>query len=155
MYNTLKEIAEEVLYRLNAYSDDALVLVMRTGAAESGYRALRGKGDKNPAVGFWQVEPATAIDVWDNFVLYRPFYRQVLYSLGYDDSNPEFSILSNIALQVAFCRLQYLRDPEQIPDWTDINKQAQYWKRIYNTELGRGTVKHFIQEAGSLDVRFN
>ena len=41
MIDSIKEIAEEVLYELDAYSDDALALVMRTGMAESGYRALR------------------------------------------------------------------------------------------------------------------
>jgi len=23
--------------------------------------------------------------------------------------------------------------------------QAGYWKRVYNTELGKGTVKHFME----------
>ena len=42
MIQEIKEIAEYALYRIDAYSDDALALVVRTGMAESGYRALKG-----------------------------------------------------------------------------------------------------------------
>ena len=106
MIEDIKEIAEEVLYKLDAYSDDALALVMRTGMAESGYRVLR-QMDGGPAVGFWQVELETAQDTLKNFVDYRKKYKDVLVGLGLGN-NLEFSLLSNIALQVAFCRLKYL-----------------------------------------------
>ena len=149
MIEDIKEIAEEVLYKLDAYSDDALALVMRTGMAESGYRVLR-QMDGGPAVGFWQVELETAQDTLKNFVDYRKKYKDVLVELGLGN-NLEFSLLSNIALQVAFCRLKYLRDPEPIPCWTDIEGQASYWKRVYNTELGAGTIKHFL-EANQEDI---
>ena len=52
LIDDVKEIAEAVLYKLDAYSDDALTLVMRTGMAESGYRTLRQMGD-GPAIGFF------------------------------------------------------------------------------------------------------
>ena len=149
MIEDIKEIAEEVLYKLDAYSDDALALVMRTGMAESGYRVLR-QMDGGPAVGFWQVELETAQDTLKNFVDYRKKYKDVLVGLGLGN-NLEFSLLSNIALQVAFCRLKYLRDPKPIPCWTDIEGQAKYWKRVYNTELGAGTIKHFL-EANQEDI---
>ena len=149
MIEDIKEIAEEVLYKLDAYSDDALALVMRTGMAESGYRVLR-QMDNGPAIGFWQVELETAQDTLDNFVYYRRDYKDMLVGLGLGN-NLEFSLLSNIALQVAFCRLKYLRDPKPIPCWTDIEGQAKYWKRVYNTELGAGTIKHFL-EANQDDI---
>ena len=142
MIDEIKEIAEEVLYRLDAYSPDALALVMRTGMAESGYRHLRQMND-GPAIGFWQVELKTAEDTMDNFVRYRPKYEKVLSDLGLGDL--EFSLLSNIGLQAAFCRLKYLRDKDPIPCWTDLNGQAAYWKRVYNTHLGAGTIKHFVR----------
>ena len=37
MINSIKEIVEGTLYKLDMYSDDALSLIMRTGWAESGY----------------------------------------------------------------------------------------------------------------------
>ena len=143
MIDDIKEIAEEVLYKLNAYTPDALALVMRTGMAESGYRHLR-QMNEGPAIGFWQVELDTAQDTLDNFVNYRQRLKKILIELGLGN-DLEFSLLSNIALQVAFCRLKYMRDPNPIPDWTDLREQAKYWKKVYNTELGAGTVEHFME----------
>ena len=78
MIQEIKEIAEYSLYKLDCYSDDALALVVRTGMAESGYRALQGYGKNNPAIGFWQIEPATLYDMMRNYISYRPKYRKVL-----------------------------------------------------------------------------
>ena len=138
----IKNIVEYVLYRLGCYSDDALVMVLRTGQAESGYRVLKQKGT-GPALSFWQVEPATAKDCVDNYLKYRKVKYNALLSLGYTPNNPEFSLMSNIAVGAAFCRIKYLRDSKRIPSWDDIDAQAQYWKRVYNTELGKGTIEHF------------
>ena len=66
----IKDIVETTLYRLRCYCDDALVMVLRTGLAESGYRVLK-QGGSGPALSFWQVEPATAKDCVDNYLIYR------------------------------------------------------------------------------------
>ena len=143
MIDSIKEIVEETLYRLDMYSDDALELVMNTGWAESGYRALRQLN--GPAIGFWQVEMATVQDTLDKYVAYRPHIEDKLASLGLDEENLEFSILSNISLQAAFCRLKYRRDSQPIPPWDNLKDQANYWKRVYNTSLGKGTIEHFLK----------
>ena len=57
----------------------------------------------------------------------------------------EMSVISNMAVQAALCRIHYRRDRHSIPSWDDLEGQAKYWKRVYNTNLGRGTVKHFIK----------
>jgi predicted amino acid dehydrogenase len=98
-----------------------------------------------PAIGFFQIEPATMYDVLDNYVAYRPQIKADLYALGYDDSDAEIRVMGNIALQVAFCRLCYRRDKNPIPKLEDMEAQAKYWKKVYNTELGKGTVKHFME----------
>ena len=56
--------------------------------------------------------------------------------------------MSNIALQVAFCRLKYRRDSKPIPSKHKIEAQAEYWKRVYNTRLGKGTTEHFLKANG-------
>ena len=142
MIKNIEEIVEEVLYRLGCYSDDALVLVLRTGQAESGYKTLRQYGD-GPALSFWQVEPATAKDCIDNYLKFRKDRYDALKSLGFIEDQLEYSLLSNIAVGAAFCRIKYLRDSKPLPSWDDIDAQAQYWKRVYNTELGKGTIQHF------------
>lgn len=155
MIKQIKEIAEYSLYKINAYSDDALALVVRTGMAESGYRALKGYGEGNPAIGFWQIEPATLFDMMKNYIHYRPHYRKALEEMGmsFEGDNIEISVMSNMAVQSALCRLHYRRDKHSIPSWDDLEAQGKYWKRVYNTEEGRGTVGHFME--ANKDVGFD
>ena len=43
----------------------------------------------------------------------------------------------------AICRIHYWRKPGAIP--AEIEGQAAYWKRHYNTPLGRGTVEKYLK----------
>ena len=143
MKREIREIIGSTLEIIGLDSEDASSLIYSTGMAESGYRALKQEG--GPALGFFQCEPATAIDIWENYVMYRPKYRDKLFQLGFDDSKLEFCLLSNIGIQVALCRLHYRRVPSKLPRAGDLNAQAKYWKQHYNTVKGKGTLKHFLE----------
>ena len=144
MEKSIKKIIKLALQHLNLDSEDARSLIYRTGKAESGYKTLQQYGG-GPALGFFQMEPNTALDIWNNYVMYRPKYRDRLYALGFDDGTLEFCLLSNIGLQAAFCRLHYRRVPSALPKSGDLKSQAEYWKKYYNSSLGKGTVKHFME----------
>ena len=144
MKKSIEKIIEWTLKYLEMDSNDARDLIFKTGMAESGYRALEGYGN-NPAIGFWQVEPFTMNDTIVNYVNYRSGLKSKIYALGYDDKDSEMRLMSNMALQVAFCRLKYRRDKYALPGMDDIEAQAKYWKRVYNSKEGRGTIEHFIQ----------
>ena len=77
-------------------------------------------------------------------IRWKPILKS-LQDLGYNESDSELRVKSNIALQVAFCRLKYRRDTFPLPEWWNKKDQAGYWKRVYNTELGKGTVEHFLE----------
>ena len=139
----IKDIIDWTLKYLDMYSEDAADLVFKTGMAETGYKAIKQYGG-GPALGFWQVEPATINDTIENYVKYRSKLEKLLISLGYDETHSEIRVMSNIALQVAFCRLKYRRDKNALPKWNDLEGQSNYWKRVYNTELGKGTIQHFV-----------
>ena len=153
MKNTLKQIIKYTLIKMDMHSDEACDLVYETGMAESGYRALEQKG--GPALGFFQCEPETADDILKNYVIFRSAISQKLIELGMpakimaDIKSPDhidvlkYSLITNIALQVAFCRLKYRRDKDPIP--TTKKARAAYWKKIYNTKLGKGTVEHYMK----------
>ena len=130
MIKEIKEIAEYALYRLDCYSDDGLALVVRTGMAESGYRALRGYGESNPAIGFWQIEPATMYDMMRNYIVYRPQYRKALEKLGmeFKGDDIEITVMANMAVQAGLCRLHYRRDSKPLPSWDSMETQGKYWK---------------------------
>ena len=119
-------------------------LIYETGCAESGYRALEQSGS-GPALGFFQCEPDTMYDCIDNYINYRPALSELLYSLGFIQDDPEFSLKTNIAVQVYFCRIKYRRDKEPIPK--TLEERAKYWKRVYNTEGGKGTIEHYINSS--------
>jgi hypothetical protein len=145
----VKGIIKQTLGLIQLDSESARDMIYTTGMAETGYRCLKQKGG-GPAVGFFQCEPATARDIWENYALYRPQYRDALYRLGFDESNMNYCILSNIGLQVAFCRLHYRRVPKKLPRAGDLAGQARYWKAFYNTVKGKGTEKHFIDTNGGI-----
>ena len=144
MKKDIKEIIHKVLLRMpyGYYSDEALNLIFRTGMAETKYKALK-QYSGGPAIGFFQIEPDTLNDTMVNYVSYRPALENCLKGLGLDQKDMEFSVLTNIALQVAFCRIHYRRNPHKIPE--TLEEQAKYWKEYYNTKLGKGTVRHFIE----------
>ena len=144
MEKSIKKIIKLALQHLDLDSEDAREMLYVTGKAESGYKTLQQYGG-GPALGFFQMEPNTAIDIWDNYVMYRPKYRDKLYALGFDEGALEFCLLSNIGLQAAFCRLHYRRVPSALPKSDNLTAQAAYWKKYYNTHLGKGTIKHFME----------
>tara|TARA_Y100000593_G_C4318246_1_gene342170 strand:- start:3045 stop:3488 length:444 start_codon:yes stop_codon:yes gene_type:complete len=143
MKKTIKKIIQETLEKVEELnSREALDLIYETGCAESGYRALEQSGD-GPALGFFQCEPATLYDCLDNYIKYRPWLQEALSSLGFISDDAEYSLKTNIAIQVFFCRIKYRRDKEPIPK--TMEERAKYWKRVYNTEGGKGTVDHYLK----------
>ena len=88
----MKDLIDGVLKSIEMHSDKASALVYRTAMAESGFKAIKGYTEGNPAMSFWQIEPATANDIYDNYVKYRPHILSLLEKLGFDKDNPSESI---------------------------------------------------------------
>lgn len=155
-------IVRPVLKELDLWSEAAEALVMRTAAQESRLDALRQYGG-GPALGLWQMEPATHRDIWVNYLRYK-------WTLGAEvgayvpglqagwSSYPEsFEVLAgprgtrqlvgNLPYAAAMCRIHYLRKPGAIPAADDVAGQAAYWKQHYNTALGHGTEEQFVHSA--------
>jgi hypothetical protein len=148
MIKSIGEIIDEVLHQLEdagiKRTVEAYNLVFETGMAETGYRHLDQMQAKKGigAVSFWQLEPSTIRDMWDNYISYRKPLIEACYKLGLIEANKVFSVYSNIALASAFCRIYYRRKPGAIPK--TMPERAQYWKKNFNTYKGRGTVDHYI-----------
>ena len=82
---------------------------------------------KNFALGFFQTEKITAMDLNDRYkgryyYTPRPFNFSHLYF--------------NIELQILFARFKYLDSPEPIPDRTNISEVYRYYKDNYNSSKG-------------------
>ncbi len=129
---------------MNMNSKEAQEMIFRTGMAETGYKAIEQYGG-GPAVGFFQVEPATINDTMENYVAYRSEIKENLAGLGYKKNDSTIIVTGNIFLQIAFCRLKYRRDRHSLPKCGDLEAQAKYWKRVYNSYKGKGTIEHFME----------
>jgi len=134
---------------------DEVALGIGTIATESGF-ALRIQVGGGPARGIVQMEPDTAYDIFENFLRARK--RRVLFhrltKVWLELESVPFFVPSREELgrhlrfsdpfALAMMRLKYLRDPEPIP--VELSDQARYYKRIYNTAGGQGSVAKFIRD---------
>ena len=120
-------------------------LVLGTAAVESGLTYIRQLG-KGPALGLWQMEPATYNSLWKDLLALpnRAGLRHAILELGpYVNHPAPARLISDLALGAAMCRVRYLWDPHPLPAEDDLDGLAATWKRAYNTRLGAGTPEHF------------
>ena len=122
----------------------AAELLFATGLAESGYRVRRQHGG-GPALGFWQMEPATHDDIWKNYLTYRPELAGQVREFLEEWEPANYAVLAlNDKYACAMCRIHYMRVPAPLPPPGELPSQAAYWKEHYNTCKGKGSVEHFL-----------
>lgn len=145
------EVVRPALEAIGLHSEAAELLVLGTGATESGYRYIRQIG-KGPAVGLWQMEPATYDDIWRNFLAYRTSLRAQVLAIVHRASGfepPAQEMAWNLRLAAAMCRVHYHRrcrvgGVEKLPAPGDVRAMAETWKSAYNTRLGAGHPEDFV-----------
>lgn len=152
------------------------VLLLATALAETGGRELQQGPTDEPtdALSFWQIEPATHLDIYRNFLQVRPVLRGVIRETSgmliypgdvaasprlvdlFQRSNglpgdsggcpPHWFLSANPRYACFMSRITYLRAPDEIPEFEgDIEPFAEIWKEVYNTPGGRGTIEHFCE----------
>lgn len=136
-------VVRPVLCHLCLWSAAAENLLVGTAVQESGLRFLRQRAG-GPARGLYQIEPATAADLHENFLKFRADLRARLLALTAPAPSPMDQLVCNLSYATAVARLIYYRRPEPLPDADDVVALARYWKQHFNTESGRGTVSAFI-----------
>ncbi len=145
-----EEIIRPVLKEMDMWSEAAESLLLGTAIHESGgLKALRQNGG-GPALSYFQIEPATLYDLYDNYLSYRPSLREKLEQFQLKT----FSIIENLTLNPAYAtaaaRLQYYRVPEALPETLD--GQAAYWKKYWNTKDGKGTAEQYIKHYNHFEL---
>lgn len=141
----LEQIIRPTLQEIGAHSTAAERLLLGTAAAESllKYRRQMGNG---PARGLFQMEPPTHDDIYENFLDYpgRAVLRSKITSLLSSPNADRIKELeSNDRYAAAMSRMVYFRRREPLPGADDLDGQAAYWKKYYNTALGAGTVQGY------------
>jgi hypothetical protein len=125
------------------YSLAAENLLVGTAAHESGLAALAQRGG-GPALGVFQVEPATHQDLRDNFLRQRPELALRVDELAAPRPSLVAQLVTNLAYASAIARLVYFRAPEKMPAAEDEEGLALLWKRRFNTPAGKGTGAQFL-----------
>ena len=140
-----RELIEEVLREAGLYSASAVELLMLTCAVESNLGTYI-KQVRGPALGVFQMEPRTYDDIWDNYIKYKSddLGRKLTRHVNRDDHYGYHDMQWNLGHAILMARVHYLRVKEPLPDASDINALAYYWKKYYNTFKGKGTVKKAV-----------
>lgn len=144
--NTLETIIQPTLLHLSLDSKAAQILVLGTAVHEStigGVTKLEQVG--GPALGIYQIEPATEEDVWMNFLRFRPELRRKVEDLISPYPSRVDQLRGNLYYATAICRIVYYRRKEPLPLETDLKGLAAYWKQFYNTPIGKGSPKDWLE----------
>jgi hypothetical protein len=135
-----RELITDVLKEADLFSDSAVELLMLTAAVESNLGTYI-KQVKGPALGVFQMEPNTHDDIWQNYLLYKRELKEFVLDYADDAWGARPPTLKyNLAYSILMTRVHYLRVPEALPKATSPEDLALYWKKYYNTHLGKGDV---------------
>jgi hypothetical protein len=132
---------------LEMHSDAAEVLMIGTALAESDLRYIKQVGG-GPALGVFQVELATALDVRRYLArkdsLAGKLRTHVLYDI-HSLTELQFGrkMMVDLDLGCAIARIKYWMDPNPLPAATDLEGLARCHKRIYNGP-GKATPEKFV-----------
>lgn len=142
-------IIDPTLKYLDMYSEAASNLIIGTAATEShlGHFLMQVDVHNNPvgpALGIYQMEPATHDDIHKTYLNSRLSLRNLIFTFVPADMVVASEMVHNLQYATAMARLKYWRDPEPLPQAGDIEGLAYIWKNIYNSKLGKGTVEEFI-----------
>lgn len=128
----VKYILRPELIRMQKSSVAAEVLLLGTALVESRLTYIKQLGH-GPALGFYQMEPATHEDIWRNYLRYRPSLRA---SIAMKKPSPD-RLIYDMKYATAMARVHYLRVPKKLPAASNAEEMAQYHKVYYNTHLGK------------------
>lgn len=116
-------------------SDSAVNLLLGTAAQESAFGKYTRQLGGGPAVGVFQMEPKTFDWLSAKYAKKFKWLADCVADEMADD----------ICLAIIMCRLRYYVDPLPLLAADDIEGLAKAWKKIYNSELGKGKPEQFIE----------
>ncbi len=124
-------------------SASAVELLLGTAATESGFQHLV-QMNGGPAVGIYQIEPDTFLDIKANYLNSRRDLAKRVRSLTGSVPAEREQLIGNLFFATAIARLVYWRSPVKLAAPGDVAGHARVWKQVYNTPLGAGRPADFI-----------
>lgn len=136
-------VIKPTLEKIQLDSPAAVKLLLGTALVESGELYYLKQLGNGPALGLYQIEPATHDDVWDNFLQFRKELRRDVLSFLAPVPEPKEQLITNLAYSTVMARLVYYRVKAGLPPHDDHRALAGYWKLYYNTPKGKGDPEKF------------
>lgn len=132
--------------------DQYVELLLMTAQVESNFGNLV-KQKNGPALGWFQMEPTTEKDIYENYLKYNKKILEVVENYKHKQNIKGVSELqTNIAYSVIMCAIHYKRYSKKfkLPQIDDRTGQAQIWKKYYNTMHGKGTIEKAVSKSIAL-----
>jgi len=102
----INHMQQQVIYpalnKMGMWSEAAGELVLGTAIVESNLTYLKQHGE-GPALGLWQVEPATHEDLYANYLNFRPEMMSRLMELRSPALNMNENLATNLMYGAAVC----------------------------------------------------
>jgi len=146
------DIIRPVLRVVGFWSMAAENLLVGTALTESNLQYIKQFGS-GPALSFFQIEPASYLDVVRYLNLRQPGLRDGILAACYLETFPEpDALIWHLRLGSCVARSLYYRRPEPLPNSADALGLTQYYKKFYNTHKGKatlsGSLPHFERACG-------
>ena len=141
--NLIRRVLKEA--DLIKYDDERETeLLMMTAAIESNLGQYIRQVGGGPALGIFQMEPESHDDIYSNYINNRPYLWDVVDLFSADESHRNLEY--NLAYAIIMARIHYLRAKGPLPEATDIEGMAHYYKKVWNTHLGKSTVEEAVED---------
>lgn len=98
---------------------------------------------KGPALGLYQMEPATMIGAYKNWISYRPDVARKIIETSGVNGRDRGQLQFNPIYSTIMARIKYRRAPGALPPASDTWALAEYAKDHYNTLLGKATPEKY------------
>jgi hypothetical protein len=137
-------VVTPTLDMLGMYSKSVEELLVFTCATES-KGGTYIKQIQGPALGVYQMEPATHQDVWGNYIKRQSgLMTKVAVRFNINTVPEPNRMIYDMLYSTMMARLMYRRFSEPLPNHSDIDAIWEYYKKYWNTELGAATKKESI-----------
>lgn len=137
------QIIRPILKDMGLWSVPAEQLLLGTAIHESDGLKRIIQYASGPALSYYQIEPDTLFDLYENYLKYRPELFEKIEKYKIKALSDEQNLILNLAYATAAARLHYFRFPDPLP--VTLQSQADYWKKYWNTNRGKGTVAQYIK----------
>lgn len=133
---------------MSMWSLAAEKLMVMTAAHEShmGHYLHQVKG---PAMGIYQMEPATFLDMFQTYLDRADkidLKRRLMNACNLAEEPARDRLIYDLRFATIMARLKYWRAVEPLPDGDDIEGLAAYYKKYYNTNLGKASIDQVMDD---------